>query len=472
MEPTENLRQAIQEYKSENSQAFDVLYQESSKYIYTCIFKVMSGNDNAQDAINDIMQDTYAEISKYISQLEDEAKFLSWAGTIATRKCYAYLKKSNKYMLLNEEEATFDNLADNDNIIPEEVMQDKEKQRLLREIINTRLTEMQKLCIIAYYYNEQKQSEIAKELGIPENTVKTNLSRAKAKIKEGVLDLEKNKGTKLYSVAPVMLLLFREEVLTAVVPKEITKNVLSFTSASVTAGTSAAGTSAMGTTPAITTTTGVKGIIGKVAAASLKAKIIGAFVGLGVIGAIGGAVYMANKTKEAPSLEREYKEEHSNDDTKDEKSQQDIDEKKEKDEKNRQNADKKKEREIVEETELAYYYMPYAEFLKELKKELNEKENSDIVVGVLGYPKEGRKIKINESIEIYNVDKENADYIEKESSGYTKKGIIMYAVFGKKYTYMVSTKGTEVFFVKTEKVKKVMTDLGEVIDIYGSIRKE
>ena len=163
MEPTVKLRQAIKDYKNGNSQAFDVLYNESSKYVYTCIYKVMCGNDNTQDAINDIMQDTYVEISRYITQLEDEERFLSWAGTIATRKCYAYLKKSRKYVLLNEEDTTFDTLADNDNIIPEEIMQDKEKQRLLREIINTELTEMQKLCIIAYYYNEQKQSEIAQE---------------------------------------------------------------------------------------------------------------------------------------------------------------------------------------------------------------------------------------------------------------------------------------------------------------------
>ena len=69
---------------------------------------------------------------------------------------------------------------------------------------------MQKLCIIAYYFHEKKQSEIAEELRIPENTVKTNLSRAKQKIKDGVLDLEKKEGTRLYSVAPFLLLLFKE----------------------------------------------------------------------------------------------------------------------------------------------------------------------------------------------------------------------------------------------------------------------
>ena len=310
MEPTAKLKQAIKDYKNGNSQAFDILYNESSKYIYTCIYKVMCGNDNTQDSINDIMQDTYVEISRYITQLEDEERFLSWAGTIATRKCYAYLKKNNKYVLLNEEDTTFDTLADSDNIIPEEIMQDKEKQRLLREIINTELTEMQKLCIIAYYYNEQKQSEIAKELGIPENTVKTNLSRAKAKIKDGVLDLEKKKGTKLYSVAPFMLLLFREEVYAAVVPQEITRNVLSSVSAStVTSGAMAsAGVEGSGVTTANAVLSGVKSVVGKAVTTSIKAKIIGGLVGLGVIGTIGGAVYMANKSDEVPTWESEYKE--------------------------------------------------------------------------------------------------------------------------------------------------------------------
>ena len=282
MEPSNELRQALKEYKEGKSEAFTTLYEESSKYVYTCIYKVMSGNDNVQDIINDIMQDTYVEISKYITQLEDEEKFLSWAGTIATRKCYAYLKKNKKYVLLNEEDNTFENLSDSDSIIPEEVMQDREKQRLVREIIETQLTEMQKLCITAYYYNDKKQSEIAEELGIPENTVKTNLSRAKAKIKDGVLDLEKREGTKLYSVAPFLLLLFKEDVQAAVVPKEVTESIMSAVSEIAGAGVGAAS----------------KGIIGKIASASLKTKIIAGVVAVGVLGGVAGTVYVVGQQRE------------------------------------------------------------------------------------------------------------------------------------------------------------------------------
>ena len=298
MEGTAKLKQAVREYRQGKAEAFTPLYNESSKYVYTCIYKVMSGNDNAQDSINDIMQDTYVEISKYISQLEDEDKFLAWAGTIATRKCYAYLKKNNKYVLLNEDDNTFDKLSDDDNIIPEEVMQDKEKQRLVRNIIETELSEMQKLCVIAFYYNELKRSEIAKELGIPENTVKVNLARARAKIKDGVLDLEKKQGTRLYSVAPFLLLLFKEDVQAAVIPEGIYQGIMSATAAA------SAGTTSVGATASAGVAT--KGMLAKIAAASIKTKVIASLVTVSMIGGgTAGVVYAVNQQEKAVVAEAE-----------------------------------------------------------------------------------------------------------------------------------------------------------------------
>ena len=299
MEQKTTLVQAVKEYKSGKEEAFNTLYGESGKYIYTCIYKVMVGNDNAQDAIEEIMQDTYLEISKSLSQLDNEDRFLQWAGMIATRKCYAYLKKNKKYVLLNEEDSTFDNLADSDDIIPESVIQSKEKQRLVRKIIETELTEMQKLCIIAFYYNDQKQSEIAEELGIPENTVKTNLSRARAKIEKGVLDVEKRDGIRLHSVAPFLLLLFKEDVQAANVPNSVTQSVMS--SVSLGARTTTAGTISSATT----TGANVAKEAGKVAVASIKTKIIGGLIAVGLLGVVGGTVYVASQDKQEVNVQQE-----------------------------------------------------------------------------------------------------------------------------------------------------------------------
>lgn len=291
MAQTANLGLAVNEYKNGNAEAFNILYQESSKYIYTCIYKVVQGNDNAMDIVSDILQDTYVEISRSIAQLENEESFLSWAGMIATRKCYAYLKKNKRYVLLNEEDDMFDSLSDSDEIIPEAVMQDKEKQRLLREIIENRLTEMQKLCIIAYYFHEKKQSEIAEELGIPENTVKTNLSRAKQKIKDGVLDLEKKEGTRLYSVAPFLLLLFKEDVEAAVIPEAVTQCV--YTAVREAAGATSAANAAAANSA------GAKVAAGQMAKMALKTKIILGLIGVGAAAAVAGTTYAVVTARQA-----------------------------------------------------------------------------------------------------------------------------------------------------------------------------
>lgn len=212
MKTPENIQQEIVAFKEGNAESFQTIYESSYKYLHTCVIHVVKDEEIAAD----MLQETYLEIFKSMEQLRSEADFLSWAAVIANRKCFAYLKKQRDVLLdekIDEEGNVndfFENISDDEAIIPEEVLQDAEKVRLIKEIIDG-LTDMQRLCVIGFYYNEQSQEEIANELGIPVNTVKSHLNRAKGKIKEAVLDLEENKNTKLYAIAPFLLLLFLQE---------------------------------------------------------------------------------------------------------------------------------------------------------------------------------------------------------------------------------------------------------------------
>lgn len=298
MEMNLELKQSIINFLNGDINAFTPLYQHSQNYVYTCIYKIVNGNDNAGDAISDIMSDTYVEIYQSLNKLQNIDSFLSWAGTIASRKSLDYLKKNSKYVLLQDEDASFDGLEDSEEIIPEVVLQDREKQRLVRDIIDRELTEMQKLCIVMYYYNELKQKDIAEKLDIPESTVKTNLKRAKAKIKESVLELETTHNTKLYNIAPVLALIFAEDVMSANVPQNTTTKVFASIAAGVESGAIQAGVAkAVGAAGAagIAGMSGTgAGIAGAGAAGATGAGIAGAGVagasGIGVAGeVVGGA---------------------------------------------------------------------------------------------------------------------------------------------------------------------------------------
>ena len=64
------------------------------------------------------------------------------------------------------------------------VEQKETADRLQREIAY--LSRIQRRTVIAYYYENKKQSEIAEELGIPVGTVKWHLFEAKKELKRGI----------------------------------------------------------------------------------------------------------------------------------------------------------------------------------------------------------------------------------------------------------------------------------------------
>ncbi len=185
MKLTNELREAIENYKKGNEDAFSTIYDESKGYIYVCIANILNSEYKNEDTIQDIMQDAYFDISKNISKLNETDDFLNWAATIAKRRTYDFLRKNGKYVLLGEDES-FNDLADDNNMLPEEVVLSKEKQDKVREVINTELTEDEKNCVVGYYYNDMKQKDIAKELDMPENTVSSNIFRAKSKMKKAL----------------------------------------------------------------------------------------------------------------------------------------------------------------------------------------------------------------------------------------------------------------------------------------------
>ncbi|MBE5963589.1 MAG: sigma-70 family RNA polymerase sigma factor [Lachnospira sp.] len=185
MNVSTKLKDAIKDYKKGNERAFEIIYQESNAYIYTCIKNKLKPEYQKEDFIRDIMQDTYLLISEDIRKLISVNSFFGWAKTIAHRKVYAALKQEDKYVLLKDDE-NFDNLLDESNIIPEDIVVDQEKQQKIRNAVNNKLTKDEKSCVIGYYYNDMKQKDIAKELDMPENTVKSNIFRAKSKLRSAL----------------------------------------------------------------------------------------------------------------------------------------------------------------------------------------------------------------------------------------------------------------------------------------------
>ncbi|MCM1191738.1 MAG: sigma-70 family RNA polymerase sigma factor [Butyrivibrio sp.] len=216
MDTPSELKEAVCRFQKGERKAFDEIYKLSYGYLFVCVNRLISD----KNTVCDMLQETYFEISKSLGQLNRPERFLAWAARIAYRKCLAWLKKEQRLPVAEGEQAQdyLEEVADAEEFLPETILQNKEKQRLLQEMIDA-LPPVRKACIAAFYYYGLTVQQIAEEMELSPNTVKSHLSRGRKEIKAAVLELEERKGTRLYAMAPFFLLLLGMEAEACEVPE-------------------------------------------------------------------------------------------------------------------------------------------------------------------------------------------------------------------------------------------------------------
>ncbi len=192
--------------------AIGALYEKT----YSSVYYTVKSMIRDEDAVFDIIQDTYIKAFAHLEGFRGDEKFSPWVRQIAANTARDWLKKKRP-MLFTElgsadeqdtpvEELFPDERSEN---LPDQIIDQKETKRLIREIIEE-LPEDQRAAIGMFYYEEMSVKEIAAAMDVSESAVKSRLMYGRNKIEKKILELEKQ-GTKLYSLAPLpfMLLLFR-----------------------------------------------------------------------------------------------------------------------------------------------------------------------------------------------------------------------------------------------------------------------
>ena len=200
----------------------------------------------------DITQDSCIEIISSIEKLENPDAFLSWSRTIVYHRCMRHFNSKKDVIVEADEdgETIFDKLPDEDEgSLPEQVVQDKEFQHVMQQLLDT-LPEDQRAALMLYYYEKLSVKQIAEVQGVSEGTVKSRLNYGRKAVKERVEAYEKKSGTKLHGILPLLLFYFFNDAKVATpVPSAVSA---AFSGGGVAAGATAAtaGTSAAATTSA------------------------------------------------------------------------------------------------------------------------------------------------------------------------------------------------------------------------------
>ncbi len=242
-----------------NQDALSQLYQQTYHRVYVTVKSMLQD----EDAVLDIVQDSYVKAFQSLDQLDKPGNFCAWMKRIATNKTKDYFKKKKPILfseMVTEDDEELDFEDDRFQNLPDAVIDRKETTRLINEILGT-LSEEQRLAIGMFYYEQMSVAEIAEALGCSQNTVKSRLNYGRKKVETKVRDLEKQ-GTKLYSLAPLPFLLWllsmdAEAVMLpgeAAQAEQIWSAVRASTAESATAGTPAAATSSAANSAAETST--------------------------------------------------------------------------------------------------------------------------------------------------------------------------------------------------------------------------
>lgn len=202
----EKLKDLIQKSIQGDGAAQETLVLAVQNKVYYHCKKMLKKEEDAQDATQDVLVAMLTSLDK----LKEPAAFWGWVNGITANRCRHLLSAPHKEWQIPENEEG-DSLLDSmenmdETLVPEKALDNEETRRMILGLVDD-LPPEQRMCVLFYYYDEMSVRDIAQAMDTSEGTVKSRLNYARKSIKAGVEDYER-KGVKLYSVSPILLLLY------------------------------------------------------------------------------------------------------------------------------------------------------------------------------------------------------------------------------------------------------------------------
>jgi RNA polymerase sigma-70 factor (ECF subfamily) len=133
-------------------------------------------------AAEDAAQESLVRIWKAIGSYDGRASLSTWIYAITRNRCLTAIERRRELVSLSDEAvaAEAEAMSQSHHTAADEAQQGS---ALLRELVDL-LPERYRRTLTLFYYEDRSVGEVARMLAMPEGTVKTNLSRARAALAE------------------------------------------------------------------------------------------------------------------------------------------------------------------------------------------------------------------------------------------------------------------------------------------------
>jgi len=165
----------IENFFSGDETAFNDLVKKYLKPVYNFLYQFVSD----REILDDITQDTFIKAWKNLEKFDQDRSLKTWLFTIAKNTAYDYLKKKKTIPFSNftDEEGNnkLDNIGD-ESILSDELLIRADSAKILEEKLKV-LPDIYRIILIMHYKEDFSLQEIAKILGKPYNTIKSQHQR-------------------------------------------------------------------------------------------------------------------------------------------------------------------------------------------------------------------------------------------------------------------------------------------------------
>jgi RNA polymerase sigma-70 factor (ECF subfamily) len=160
---------------------FEILMRRHNRRVFRAVRAILKRDDEAED----VMQDAYVRAYEHLADFRGDAAFSTWLTRIAVHEALGRLRRERRFQPIEpqlEEPSPMSSSPHN----PEQLVNDRELRVVLERAIDA-LPDDFRAVFVLRAVEQMTGCETAECLGIPEETVKTRLHRARLRLQEIVV---------------------------------------------------------------------------------------------------------------------------------------------------------------------------------------------------------------------------------------------------------------------------------------------
>jgi|GEM_PF-298430 len=212
------LKDHVSAYAKGDKSAFDDIYSATYRKVYVTAHMYMKHQTDAED----VVQDVYIKFCNNVNSIQDYGKLIPWLVTLTRHTCLNKLKKQGREETTvgetNDASDSMFNKIEDERVghSPESSFMKKEHSEIVLDLVAS-LPQEQKDAVILHYIEQRSISDIATITNVTSGTVKSRLNYARAKLKDMVMEKERQ-GVKLRSRGLILFLPFVLRYLAGITP--------------------------------------------------------------------------------------------------------------------------------------------------------------------------------------------------------------------------------------------------------------